>query len=133
MKTVEWSEIRSAISKRANIPEVILDYVSNIEILELCSMGKSARAIATHLGLDIEDVIETLKETFNIESWDKNLEYNPLKLYNKFKGNAWEYLEYIVYKFPDISTDIIFTSYAIAHKYLYIKERVDEYYADSSS
>jgi hypothetical protein len=133
MKTVEWSEIRNAISKRVNIPEVILDYVANIEILELCAMGKSADTISTHLGMDIEDVAETLKETFNTKIWDKNLEFNPLKLYSKFKGNAWEYLEYIIYKFPDISTDIIFISYDIVQKYLYIKEKVDKCYEDSSA
>lgn len=133
MKTVNWEDIRNIINRQTNIPEVILDYVANIEILELCATGKSVRAIATSLGLDIEDITSTLKETFNIMGWEKNLEFNPLKIYKKFNGNAWEYLEYLLYRFPDLTNDRIFTTYEVAHRFIFVKERLDEYYGNKNS
>lgn len=133
MQIKKWAEIRNIISRQTNIPETILEYLSNIEILEQCAKGKSTKFIATLLRLDVEDVSQTLKDVFNIAGWDENLNFEPTKIYKKYNGDIQEYTEYLVFKFPDIQDSTILTTYYVASKYLKIKERLDEYYGNKNS
>lgn len=80
-----WEYIRQFYMQKFDIDPLLVDVVSDFEILKLFTTGASNKSISTSLNLSEVVVSDTLSRYFRYGGWKEDLYRNPLSLYRKYR------------------------------------------------
>ncbi len=80
-----WEEVKRFYKERFGIEPVLVELMSDINILRLCATGASNNAITEFLSLPLEDelfhpVSDVIDKYYGFRGWANNLDYSPLRL-----------------------------------------------------
>jgi hypothetical protein len=131
--TSDWEAIKEFYSKRFNISGETVELIAVLWFLKKCVSGLSNNTINKSCGYDEDDpyLKEMLLEYFGFPGWEKDLDINPLSLYNECKDDY----ELYKLKFEEATPNMINTvsdwlmvaiSYNLCKRYKeYEKELLD--------
>lgn len=122
-----WRDVKEILQDLVGIPNEVLDYIAVQEVLKLCASGRGNTAIARQLGLEVKVVSDIVKEFFNFDGWDDDLDINPWFLYRKdpYNQSGFEYRIRTLTKL--IEDDIITLAYHACSVYGRILEEIEKY------
>ena len=127
MENEHWKDIRKWISTTSSIPEIIIDYISVLNVLKLCVYGLSNDKIAYFSDLNEEAVEDILFRYFGFKGWLLDLDLNPWRIYQTSQGN-YELYQIKIWDLTSLlNYDIIGLSYKLCKKYETIKEEIENY------
>ena len=127
MENEHWAEIRTIISDIKNIPELVIDHMSILELVRLCVNGIGNMKIGYFTDLDVEVVEKILFQYLGFKGWTLDLDLNPWRIYYTTSGNYELYEMKIMSLTNLVDYDIINTSYKICKKYEQIQEEIQQY------
>lgn len=114
---------------KLNFTEEEFELLCNISILNLCAEGLSNNSIVRRTNIVGDSVVETIKKYFYFDGWEKDLDLNPLKVYNSSE-DLDEYVYNISMVSPLMELDIIMQSYYICKLYIELDNRLEKKYND---
>jgi len=127
MENEHWKDIRNWISVKSSIPEIIIDYISVLNVLKLCVHGLSNAKIAYFSDISEEAVEDILFKYYGFKGWLIDLDLNPWRIYQTTQGN-YELYEMNIWSLTNLlNYDIIGLSYKICKKYEVIREEIEYY------
>jgi hypothetical protein len=127
MQNEQWAEIRTMLSKAKNMPEIVVDYLSVLNVLKQCVHGLGNMKIAYFNDLEVEQVESILFQYFGMKGWLLDLDLNPWGIYCTAQGNYELYEMKILSLTNLVDYDIINTSYKLCKKYQTIREEIENY------
>lgn len=122
-----WDSIKSLYEKNFNIPGYVLEHYSNMEILRRCVSGYSNLRISYSIGDDIKYVKEALLCSLGFEGWEIDLDFSPIALYNRCKGDYERYRQDVLMVScitPDSAIEI---SFLLCDRYKDIERDINKY------
>jgi hypothetical protein len=127
MQNEHWAEIRTMISVIRQVPEIVVDHMSILNLIKMCANGLGNMKIGYYNDLDVEVVEKTLFRYVGFKGWDLDLDLNPWRIYCTTQGNYELYEMKILSLTNLVDYDIIHTSYKICKKYEQIREEINKY------
>lgn len=127
MKKNLWEVIKKSYKDNFNIPELVIEYYANIEIIRKCIYGYSNSRIAFSLNENITYITDVLNSLLLFPGWEKDLDFNPIAVYNKCNDDYNAYYMSVI-MISSISTDsIIRLSFNLCRKFKEIERMIDKY------
>jgi hypothetical protein len=125
-KTKLWQYIIAIYKERLGIPEDIVELLSVINILEQSVEGLSNKVIAECTGTSLEYIKETLEQFLSFSGWSVDLDFSPIKVYNRTNGFN-EYINEIILVSPLSLPLDVSLSYEICKKYIEMENKIEKY------
>jgi hypothetical protein len=127
MENEHWAEIRGLLSESSNTPELVIDYMAVINILQMCVRGLANLKIARFNGMDEEMVRRTIFQFLGFNGWKFDLDLDPWRMFVVTNGNFESYKLQILSLTNLLNCDIIQLSYKLCKKYEQIREEIKQY------
>lgn len=124
----DWREVVEMYQTRLGIPEKIVNYLADYDILHSCCVGMSNPSIARELDLDEDTIRNVLIQNLNFKGWEKDLDISPLFMYNKANGNKEFYWALVMAVKDLLPKYLVNKSFVISKKFLKIEREINKYY-----
>jgi hypothetical protein len=119
-----WKEVQKFYFTNFGITAQLLDLYSSLEILSLCTQGKSVGVISTELDIEPESIRKIIRLYFHFSGFDVDLDFSPIVLYT-CNGGSWEYYRSNVRtQSKNSKLDTVNLTWNICKEFLKLKERV---------
>ena len=76
-----WDNVKGFYKEKFDIEPEIVELFCDFSVLLLCASGSGNLSIANILDMDLDEVKLIIHSYLEFDGWEKDLEYNPLKLY----------------------------------------------------
>lgn len=124
-----FNELKRAYIDNLNFSEVLVDYLSNEEIILTCVEGRSNKYIATKFVITEEEIESILSEYLGFSGWKYDLDFNCYEFYEASHKNLDDYIFNCYLVSPTFSQQLVLATYFICRVFDELKERMDnEYY-----
>lgn len=123
-----WTAVLDLYENKLGVPNKIVEDLSCYDMLYLCCTGLSNNTISETLDIDINVVGDVLKRMLNFSGWYKDLDINPLFVYNSVKGVRDLYIASVMAVSGMIEKSYVNKSYTICKKFERIEREIDNYY-----
>jgi len=124
-----WNAIQLIYKEKFSIDSNVIDYIAVRPILIKCLSGYGNNRISRSEKEDIGYIRSVLLEHLNFFGWDRDLDFNPIALYNRCSGNLNYFRQDAqMYSSLDNIRLIDKSFYLCKHFYEIIEPVIREYY-----
>jgi len=106
----------------------LVDYLAVYDILRLCAYGYSNYKIERYTKIELSYIEDTLLTYYDFCGWACDLDFSPIALYNRSKGNFIYYEQEIRMICDKINKRLLKRTFDISKRFNDIKKEVDEFY-----
>lgn len=129
LKENTWDLLKEYYSKTFGVNPAIVDYIAVHDILELCARGYCVSRIARHIEDDEQYVTDVLKEFFNFDGFEEDIDFDVKPLYDRYKYNKYLFCSR-AHELDRIATPLTINElYRINRKLQIIESEIENYYA----
>lgn len=86
MNDIHWDAVKEFYKDKFGIDGWVVEMYANLDILSLCVSGASNDTIVNFLEIPMEEVVKVLEDTFKFSGWEKDLPFNPYRLFCSYNG-----------------------------------------------
>jgi len=122
-----WEVIKNSYNNNFNIPDQVLEYYANFEIIKRCAYGYSNYRIALALDESVTYISEIILSIFGFFGWEQDLDFNPIAVYNRCIGNYPKYYQEVIVISVFSSDKVIALSYILCEKFKEIERMIEKY------
>jgi hypothetical protein len=93
--------IKKFYKEKLNVPNIVVEYLSIIDIVKISLSGFSNDEICSTLDITIKNLKKDLTQSIGFSGFDSSLDKNPIKLYTICDGDFDIFLDdfdYMVYR-----------------------------------
>lgn len=83
MNEKRWNLVRQFYMDSFGISPELVDLMASNDILLMSVSGSANKSISTILNIDEDAIKEILSTILSFDGWTKDLEFNPLKIYEQ--------------------------------------------------
>lgn len=122
-----WEVIKNSYKNNFNIPDDILEYYANFEIIRRCANGYSNSRISYSLNESITYISNVLLDSLEFPGWEVDLDFNPIAVYNRCDDNYTKYYQDVIMITFITSDRFIALSFILCQKFKEIERKINEY------
>lgn len=125
-----WDMICALYWEEFSIPPRIIDLVAVKPILMKCVSGYGNKRIALSTDDDTQYIANTLEEFLGFGGWSKDLDFNPLALYNRAEKNFDGYANEVRMVSTVTDDEVLELSFELCRRYYGIDKEIRKFYDD---
>lgn len=128
MNLNNWKDVIEFYKEHLGIPAHIVEFLASYDILHLCCTGISNETISEILDIDLDEIKNVVKEKLNFIGWYRDLDINPLFVYNSTNGNQELYTASVMAVQGAMDKIYVNKSFMICKKFEKIEKEINKYY-----
>jgi len=122
-----WKCVKDFYINILKVPPTIVDILSVYEILNDCCSGFSNKSISDFYDIPEDYIRKLLKRYLKFTGWEKDLDINPLMIYNKVVGDEESFYAFAM-PAGVLTKDELLTSYKACKIFDRMERKLNKFY-----